>query len=151
MAKKKILVPIDLEHKSSWVKATPTAVDQARMMGGEVWLMTVVPHMISGLDWRYAIRGEEQGSINYDIKDLVSQAERRLMVIAGEHIPKDLLGGIVATHGTIYEKIVDAANDLGAELIIMAAHRPSLKDYLLGPNSARVARHASCSVQIVRD
>lgn len=73
------------------------------------------------------------------------------MVIAGEHIPKDLLGGIVATHGTIYEKIVDAANDLGAELIIMAAHRPSLKDYLLGPNSARVARHASCSVQIVRD
>ena len=33
----------------------------------------------------------------------------------------------------------------------MAAHRPSLADYLLGPNTARVGRHAQCSVQVLRD
>ncbi len=151
MPEKKILVPVDLEHKSSWAKALPSGVDQAKLLNGEVWLMTVVPHMVSGLDWRYAIRGEEHGSIEFDIHDLVKQAEERLRDLAKEYIPKELFGGTIAAHGTIYEKIVDAANEVGAEIIVMAAHRPSLKDYLLGPNTARVARHARCSVQIVRD
>ena len=147
----KILVPIDLEHQSSWKKALPTAVDQVRALGGKVWVMTVVPHMLGGLDWRYAIRGEEHGSLDYDIKDLTKQAEKRLKELAAEHMSKDLLGGVVAKHGTIYEQVVETADELGVDLIVMAAHRPSLKDFLLGPNTARVARHASCSVQIVRD
>nr|MDJ0982980.1 universal stress protein [Kiloniellales bacterium] len=96
-------------------------------------------------------RGEEHGSIDFDIKDLVKQAEDRMQELAKENVPKELFGGIIAAHGTIYEKIVDAANEIDAEIIVMAAHRPSLKDYLLGPNTARVARHARCSVQIVRD
>ena len=147
----KILVPIDLEHQSSWKKALPTAVDQARVLGGQVWVMTVVPHMIGGLDWRYAIRGEEHGSLDYDIKDLTKQAEGRLKELALQHMSKDQLGGVIAKHGTIYEEVVQTAEDLGVDLIVMAAHRPSLKDYLIGPNTARVARHANCSVQIVRD
>lgn len=151
MAKKKVLVPVDLEHKSTWAKALPAGVDHAKMIKGEVWLMTVVPHMVSGLDWRYAIRGEEHGSIDYDIKDFVAQAEARMKELAKELIPKEVFGGVIAAHGTIYEKIVDAANEIDAAIIIMAAHRPSLADYLLGPNTARVARHARCSVQIVRD
>ncbi len=151
MSKKKVLVPIDLEHKSTWAKALPAGVDQAKMMQGEVWLMTVVPHMASGLDWRYAIRGEEHGSIEFDIKDLVAQAESRMQELAKELIPKEVFGGIIAAHGTIYEKIVDAANEIEAEIIVMAAHRPSLADFMLGPNTARVARHARCSVQIVRE
>ncbi len=148
---KTVLIPIDLQHKSSWEKALPNAVDQARVLGGKVVVMTVVHHIMGGLDWRYAIRGEEQGSLNYDIKDLVRQAEERLAEIAGEYVPKEFLGGVIAKHGTIYEQIVETADEMGAELIVMAAHRPSLKDYLLGPNTARVARHAACSVQIVRD
>ena len=148
---KKVLVPIDLQHQSSWAKALPNGVGQAKLMDGEVWLMTVVPHMTAGIDWRYAIRGEEHGSIDYDIKDFVSQAEKRLREIADEHIPTELFGGLIAAHGTVYEKIVEAADEIDAEMIVMAAHRPSLKDYLLGPNTARVARHANCSVQIVRD
>ena len=147
----KILVPVDLEHQSSWKKALPTAVDQARVLGGQVWVMTVVPHIVGGLDWRYAIRGEEHGSLKFDIKDLTKQAEERLAELAGEHMSDDQLGGVIAKHGTVYEQVVEAAEELEADLIVMAAHRPSLKDYLLGPNTARVARHANCSVQIVRD
>ena len=147
----KILVPVDLEHQSSWKKALPTAVDQARVLGGKVWVMTVVPHIVGGLDWRYAIRGEEHGSLNFDIKEMVEQAEARLAELAKEHIPKGNFGGVVAKHGTIYEQVVESAEEMDVDLIVMAAHRPSLKDYLIGPNTARVARHASCSVQIVRD
>ena len=37
-----------------------------------------------------------------------------------------------------------------ADLIVMGSHRPELRDYLLGPNAARVVRHAPCSVVVVR-
>ncbi len=148
---KKILVPIDLEHKSSWVKALPTAAEQARVLEAKVWIMTVVPHMIGGLDWRYAIRGEEKGSLDFDIKALTEQAEDRLSELAEEHLPRVSMGGVIAKHGTIYEQVVETADEMDVDLIVMAAHRPSLKDYLIGPNTARVARHAKCSVQIVRD
>lgn len=40
---------------------------------------------------------------------------------------------------------------LGADLIVMASQRPELKDYLLGPNAARVVRHAEQSVLVVRE
>ena len=53
--------------------------------------------------------------------------------------------------GTIYERIIHCAEKTSADLIIMGAHRPELKDYLLGPNAARVVRHAECSVLVVRD
>ncbi|MEM7224958.1 MAG: universal stress protein [Pseudomonadota bacterium] len=148
---KKVLVPIDLEHKSSWAKALPNAVDQAKIMDGKVFVMTVVPHIVGGLDWRYAIRGEEHGSIELRLQEMVEQAETRMNELADEFIPDGLKGGVIAKHGTVYEQVVDTAEEIEADLIVMAAHRPSLKDYLLGPNTARVARHASCSVQIVRN
>ena len=43
---------------------------------------------------------------------------------------------------------VEAAKDLDIDQIVMGAHRPSLADFLLGPNSARVARMASISATI---
>jgi universal stress protein F len=32
----------------------------------------------------------------------------------------------------------------------MASHRPEMRDYLIGPNAAHVAQHASCSVLVLR-
>ena len=43
-----------------------------------------------------------------------------------------------------------AANRLGCDLIVVGAHRPELGDYLLGPNAARIVRHADQSVFVVR-
>jgi nucleotide-binding universal stress UspA family protein len=34
--------------------------------------------------------------------------------------------------------------------ILMASHRPEVKDYLIGPNAAHVAQHADCSVLVLR-
>lgn len=146
-----VLLPVDLQHESSWTKALPVAVAQARLLDGKVWLMTVVPHLASGLDWRYAVRGETKGSLSYDIKDIVKEAEHRLRQLRDEHIPPEFAGDVIGRHGTIYQEIVETAEELPADLIVMASHRPTLKDYLLGPNAARVVRHAKSSVHIVRD
>ncbi|HYZ26966.1 MAG TPA: universal stress protein [Geminicoccaceae bacterium] len=45
----------------------------------------------------------------------------------------------------------EAARTVPAGLIVMGSHHPELKDYLLGPNAAKVMRHADCSVTVVRE
>jgi nucleotide-binding universal stress UspA family protein len=47
--------------------------------------------------------------------------------------------------------VLATARKLDCDLIVMTSHRPELKDYLLGPNAARVMRHAKQSVFIVRE
>ena len=54
-------------------------------------------------------------------------------------------------HGTIYKRIIKSADELGADLIVLTSHRPETKDYLLGPNAARVVRHAKQSVFVIRE
>ena len=56
---------------------------------------------------------------------------------------------IVAT-GTAYEEIINLAEKAQSSLIVIGAHKPDFKDYLLGPNAARVVRHSNCSVYVVR-
>lgn len=56
---------------------------------------------------------------------------------------------VVAT-GTAYQEILAVASAAGTDLIVIGAHKPDLKDYLLGPNAARVIRHSECSVYVVR-
>lgn len=48
-------------------------------------------------------------------------------------------------------KIIDAADRWGADLIVVGSHgRRTLKHFLMGSVSETVARHARCSVEIVR-
>jgi universal stress protein F len=118
--------------------------------GAKIYLMTVIPGITPGIDQRYAVRGEMHGSAEYPLQEWKDGAAKELQEIANKNIPKEMQGGIVVENGTVYREIVEAAKDLDIEHIVMGAHRPSLADFLLGPNSARVARHAGCSVTVVR-
>ena len=48
------------------------------------------------------------------------------------------------------KKILNLAKNTCASLIVVGAHKADLSDYLLGPNAARVVRHAKSSVYVVR-
>ena len=52
--------------------------------------------------------------------------------------------------GTVYEEVLDAAKKCDADFIIVGAHKPNLADRIIGPNAARVARHADVSVMVAR-
>ena len=65
--------------------------------------------------------------------------------------PNDVTIQHIVGHGSIYQEILSCAKKIGADLIVMASHRPELEDYLIGPNASRVTRHANCSVMVVRD
>jgi nucleotide-binding universal stress UspA family protein len=52
--------------------------------------------------------------------------------------------------GHSYNTILEVAEEKNADLIIIASHRPGLRDYFLGSTAAKVVRHANCSVLVVR-
>ncbi len=65
----------------------------------------------------------------------------------------DLTDGAVTSSirfGSVYQEILAHADKFGADLIIVASHKPNVGDYLLGTTAARVVRHAACSVFVVR-
>lgn len=146
----KILVPIDLADPNSWKSTLPVAFAQAQALGADVTAMTVVPELFAGLDWRYAIRGELKGSEDLDMHRMVEEAENRLEQIVREHLPAGMKASTIARHGTIYDEVLDVAEEIGADQIIMTAHRPSVSEYLLGNNADKIVRHAKCSVNVLR-
>ena len=146
------LAAIDLADEESPDGILRTAVAMATgVEGARIYLMTVIPGVPAGIDVRYAVRGEMQGSAEYPLQEWKDEAAKRLGEIAADHVPKDMRAGVVVRNGTVYREIVEAAKDLDINQIVMGAHRPSLADFLLGPNSDRVARHAGCTVTVVRD
>ncbi|HCQ63734.1 MAG TPA: universal stress protein UspA [Rhodobacteraceae bacterium] len=52
--------------------------------------------------------------------------------------------------GTVYDRVIQLADTIGADLILISAHSPELKDYLLGSNAARIVRHSQKSVLVLR-
>lgn len=138
-----ILLAVDLEAKDSWVKAVPEAVSYAENFGSTLHVMTVVP------DFGMSIVG------SFFPKDhegkMLEEAKKRLHVFTEKHIPDAIKVQHIVGHGTAYEEILIMQGKIKCDLIIMSAHRPKMQDYLLGPNAARVVRHANCSVLVVRD
>ena len=146
------LAPIDLEDEDLTEGVIQKTVEMATgVKDAKIYLMTVVPGIVPGIDQRYAIRGEMHGSTEYPLQEWKDQAAKDLQKLADAQVPKDMQAGVVVENGTVYREIVEAAKDLKIDHIVMGAHRPSLADFLLGPNSARVARHAGCSVTVVRE
>jgi nucleotide-binding universal stress UspA family protein len=140
---KNILVPVDLDDESSWKSCLPKAAAMAEAFGAKLNLMTVVPDFGMAIVAQYFPRDHEAR--------ISEEAGKRLADLAREHLPNTVTPEVVIGHGRPYSEILREANERGCDLIMMASHRPELSDYLLGPNSARVVRHAICSVLVVRD
>jgi nucleotide-binding universal stress UspA family protein len=75
----------------------------------------------------------------------------QLKAFVSAQIPPGIDVQRVVAVGKIYQQIIHIAAKINADLIIMGSHHPDLKEYLLGPNAARVVRHARGSVMVVRD
>ena len=139
----RILVPIDLGDKHSWRKAVPTAVTLCEAFDASLIVMTVVPDI--GLPVIGQYLPQDYG------KRVRQQISMQLKAFAQAQIPPGIEVQLRIAVGKIYKEIIHAAAEAEVDLIVMGSHHPDLKDYLLGPNAARVMRHAQHSVMIVRD
>ncbi|WP_323797621.1 universal stress protein [Nisaea sp.] len=139
---KSILLPIDLEHDSSWAKALPVALEMVQAFNGTLHLVSVVPKV--GMPAISMYLPED-----FETKALQHAAEH-LHAFAVEKIPEGVRGQSHVAHGVIREEIAKAAEKLGCDLIIMAPHRPEMTDFLISPATSYVVSHTKRSVLVVR-
>ncbi len=138
-----ILVPVDLADKHSWRKALPTAVSLCETFEARLHLIAVVPEFglpVVGQVFKEGYEAKLRQQIAKQLRDLVVQ-----------QVPPEIESRRIVAEGKVYQEILNAADAIKADLIVLGAPRPERKDLLLGPNATMVARHAKCSVMVVRE
>ncbi|MDJ0969564.1 MAG: universal stress protein [Kiloniellales bacterium] len=139
-----IVVLVDLDEESSWRRALPRAIDYANHAGARLHVLTIVPDEMFKMTVVAQLIPED-----YEDK-LVEDAKQRLAKIVEQQGAGDLELEPAVRLGSVYKEALRFARDVDAELIVMGAHKPELKDYLLGSNASQIVRHAACSVWVVR-
>ncbi|MCP5072773.1 MAG: universal stress protein [Rhodobacteraceae bacterium] len=140
---KSILLPVDLGNSQTSERAAQAAVGLAQSDGAALIVLNVVP------DFGMALVGSYFDETHQ--AKMHEQADAQLAEWISQLDSGDLeVQGLVVS-GSIYDQIINQANELGCDAIVLGAHRPELKDYLLGPNASRVVRHAAQSVFVIRD
>ncbi|MGZ8921614.1 MAG: universal stress protein [Limisphaerales bacterium] len=141
---KKILVPIDFSDCSK--KALQYALPLAQQHMAEVVLLYVAPTP------SYA--GGEYGIIDNSAFDaeLRVTGEKRLESFAADEIGVSVPVEKIARTGSATAEIIDVAENLPADIIVISTHGYSgLKHVLLGSVAEHVVRHAPCPVLVVRE
>lgn len=137
----RILVAVDLEDQDLMVRMLRIAGEIAGLHDGQITLV----HIATMLPPDVAIHMPK------DYEDrLIGNVQDRLAQLEGQ---AGLSPGAVKLRvriGTVYQEILDQAEDDGTDLIIIGCHSPDMTDYLLGSNAARVVRRSNCSVYVVR-
>lgn len=133
---KHILVPVSFEDDRN----APQSVSVAKKLiaqGGQITLLHVM-EQIPAYAVNYVPEGfhdEAKKAIAASLSDMVQDVEGARALVVEGHSGRTIL---------------DWAEQNGADLIVIASHRPGLQDYLLGSTAAQVVRHAQCSVHVLR-
>jgi nucleotide-binding universal stress UspA family protein len=139
---KTILVAVDLAEMNIAKPAIEQAAALAEQSGGAVRLVNVQALLpATFMDYVPADFDEQ----------MRENAETALKHVAEKvPLPHGRVSWTVRVGG-VYPEILAEADACGADLIVIGSHRPGMSTYLLGSNAKTVARHAKCSVLIVRE
>jgi len=138
---KHIIVAVDLAHGDAG-KAILAKAANLIDAGGTIRLLHVledVPSYIAA-ELPRDLNDRRHAEAKVELKMLASEIESA----TGAAVELE------TRHGAAAGQILQAAEDHGADLIMIASHRPGLSDYFIGSTAARVVRHAQCSVLITR-
>jgi nucleotide-binding universal stress UspA family protein len=138
---KSILVPVDIGEAEVAQPGLDKAVELAKASGAALRLTFVrspVPYAMT----EYIPAGY------YDV-DEKSALQRLGELAAKVDLPKDRVS-LSSPFGSVYHEVLREAEEIKADLIVVGSHRPNWSTYLIGSNAATIARHALCSVLVVR-
>jgi nucleotide-binding universal stress UspA family protein len=141
----KILLAIDDSEFSE--AAIQAVIRQGRPEKDEVCALHVVEPLLLAAEFRPAnlegLEASEQ-QLRQRGAELVAQAQQQLQKAGFK-------AGTAVREGDHRAEIIDHAAEWGADLIVLGSHgRKGLNRMLMGSVAEFVARHAACSVEIVR-
>jgi nucleotide-binding universal stress UspA family protein len=141
---KSILVPIDLANTELAKPALATAVMMARQSQGMIRMVNVLPLT--------PVMLAEYVPADFEAQQRKA-AEEALTLIGKEISLEPSRVSSVVRQGAIHQEILEEANAMSADLVVMTSHRPQkpgIRTYFLGSNAGHVVRYAKCSVLVVR-
>ena len=134
---KHIVVPVDVEDSE---RGRAMLGEAKKLVGasGKVTVTYVVEDM--------------PGLITEALPDgLVAEAARKARARLVEMAKAaDVEAEVEVRSGRPHRAIAALAEEVGADLVLIASHAPGARAYLLGSTAAGVARHAKCSVLVRR-
>ncbi|WP_170751347.1 universal stress protein [Ruegeria lacuscaerulensis] len=139
-----VLCAVDISNGDLDVHVLKKAAALAQMEDAQLDVVTVLPDF--GESW---VSGFFQADFH---EKALEEAQTKLtdMCVAALGAERNETVRHVVATGTAYQEILKTAESAGSDLIVIGAHKPDFKDYLLGPNAARVVRHSNVSVFVVR-
>jgi nucleotide-binding universal stress UspA family protein len=140
-----ILVPVDLADTDLAKPAIQAAVMLANIGNSTVRVINVLP-LTPVMLAEYVPPDFEAQQRN--------ASEEAIAIIAKETGLEPPRVSSTVRQGGIHQEILEEANAIKADLIVMSSHRPSkpgIRTYFLGSNAGHVVRYAKCSVLVVRN
>jgi nucleotide-binding universal stress UspA family protein len=134
---KTIIVAVDVSHGTSGQSLLEKSA-QLLNEGGRICLLYVLEEIPSYV----------AAELPHDLGEK-RNAEARMELKALAQA-MNVAASVEVRHGAASGQILQCAEEHGADLIMIASHRPGLSDYFIGSTAARVVRHAQCSVLISR-
>jgi len=141
---KKILIPIDLSNPELGKPAIANALMMARLGDATIRIVNVLPLT--------PVMLAEYVPPDFEVQQRKAAVDA-LVIIAKETGLEPARVSSTVRQGGIYQEILEEANDIGADIIVMSSHRPkrgTVRTYFLGSNAGHVVRYAKCSVLVVR-
>ncbi len=140
---KTILVPVNLAEDVLTEHALEHVEYLAKMSGAKVHFFHALPDASAFVT-----------AYSFGIKEFENQAEVKAVeglkkLMAGIDLPLERLSYTIS-FGSPRDEVLQLAEEISADLIVIGSRRPSVKTYLLGSNAAAIVRHAKISVMVVR-
>jgi len=139
-----VLCAIDINRPDEEARVLGEAKKMADLENAQLDVITVVPDFGASLVGAY-FEEHHVSTAKDGAKQVLNDTVEKVIGADANRAVRH----IVAV-GSVYEEVLKAAKLSGANLIVIGANRPDFKDFLLGPNAARVVRHAETSVYVVR-
>jgi len=133
---KSILIPVALDHRDTFASALEIA-RILRAEDGRINALSVVEPVPSFVE-QYLPAGQIERNCAAAMTDLLKDLD------GSDDVTAEVLEGNPSL------KILEYAQKVGSDLIIISSHKPGLQDFFLGSTAARVVRHARCSVHVLR-
>ncbi len=137
-----VLCAVDLSDEKDAKKILVEACKLTGLYSAKLSIVTVVPDY--GSSWVGSFFKE--GTLKLATKTAMDA----LHTLTSEALPEGVRVKHIVKVGNTYEQILETAENIGVDLIIVGAHKPDLASRIVGPNASRVVRFAKASVMVVR-
>ena len=139
---RKILLPIDVAEPDVAKEAIETATALAKAFDSQLRLVHVTSPVVVASPMAVIPQAVYDQLGAYEKSELQRLAE-----------PIDRPAATISTAvriGAVYPELLAEAEEWGADLVVVGAHKRSMATYLLGSSAAAIVRHAACTVMVAR-